>query len=137
MWQKIPEFCITVDTFASFANHVVKRVCVENIEEFLNNLWRQEGSFQRVPFIYEVFVFYKFIVFIECQKGELLPFMCVLNDTGEITTREEILKKVFGIGQLIWEKALQKIGLPTFLRFNLQLTKSIIWHWKTTWAKML
>jgi len=38
LWQRAPAFCDTFVTYANFANHVVKRVCASDHEDFLNSL---------------------------------------------------------------------------------------------------
>jgi len=38
LWQDTPEFCDTVDTYASYANHVVKTLCLKDFDEYVNNL---------------------------------------------------------------------------------------------------
>ena len=38
VWQPIPTFNDTVETYAKYANHVVKKLCVNNFEEFVNSL---------------------------------------------------------------------------------------------------
>ena len=38
LWQDTPEFCDTVDTYASYANHVVKRLCLKDFNEYVNSL---------------------------------------------------------------------------------------------------
>ena len=38
LWEQTPGFIETVKTYAYYANHVVKTLCVNDFEHFLNGL---------------------------------------------------------------------------------------------------
>ena len=38
LWQQTPGFNETMETYAYYANHVVKTLCVNDFEHFLNGL---------------------------------------------------------------------------------------------------